>query len=249
LYEEPIIRDGVRIIQTTKTYIGSELDLFEEARRWKQYLSNILKPYIYGHVLEVGAGKGSTTSFLLNNKVKSWCCLEPDPKLCEEIEYKIEVGALPSKCNAFCGLISDIPAEKYFDVIIYIDVLEHIANDKAEVVLAGLHVQKEGNLIILAPAHNVLYSPFDKAIGHFRRYNRSSLSDLKPEGFTRHACRYLDSVGLLASLSNKLVFSSAMPTLNQVLFWDRCLVPVSIILDRLLNYKLGKSLVSVWSNK
>ena len=145
-------------------------------------------------------------------------------------------------------MISDLPADKKFDVIIYIDVLEHVANDEAEMSLAGLHVGKEGKLIVLAPAHNLLYSPFDKAIGHFRRYNRSSLSDLKPEGFTQHTCRYLDSVGFLASLSNKLILSSAMPTHNQVLLWDRCLVPVSIIFDRLLNYKLGKSLVSIWSN-
>ena len=50
-------------------YPGKELALFEEARQWKRYLAEKIKPYISGTVLEVGAGISETTPYLLNSKV------------------------------------------------------------------------------------------------------------------------------------------------------------------------------------
>jgi hypothetical protein len=37
-----------------------------------------------------------------------------------------------------------------------------------------------------------------------------------------------------------------MPTLHQILFWDRFLIPVSRVADRLLGGSLGKSVLGVW---
>ena len=45
-------------------YVGSELELFSEARNWKAYFSRVLAPYVRGQVLEVGGGIGSNTPYL-----------------------------------------------------------------------------------------------------------------------------------------------------------------------------------------
>ena len=50
------------------------------------------------------------------------------------------------------------------------NVLEHIEDDKEELNIAVSKLNQGGHLIILVPAHNELYSKFDKEIGHFRRY-------------------------------------------------------------------------------
>ena len=61
--------------------------------------------------------------------------------------------------------------EKKFETILYISVLEHIKDDKDEIDTALSKLKKGGYLIICVPAHNYMYSKFDKEIGHYRRYS------------------------------------------------------------------------------
>jgi 2-polyprenyl-3-methyl-5-hydroxy-6-metoxy-1,4-benzoquinol methylase len=144
------------------------------------------------------------------------------------------------------GTLADLPPGQSFDTLLYIDVLEHIERDAAEMIRARDRLNDGGHLIVLAPAHPFLYTPFDAAVGHFRRYTRSSLRAAAPGGLRERSMRYLDAAGLLASAANRLLLGQAMPTLHQILFWDRFLIPVSRVADRLLGGSLGKSVLGVW---
>ena len=62
-------------------------------------------------------------------------------------------------------------------------------------------------------------------------------------------CFYLDSVGLCAALANRLLLRQSLPTLKQILFWDRTIIPVSRALDPLLGGALGKTVIGVWERK
>jgi hypothetical protein len=125
-------------------------------------------------------------------------------------------------------------------------VLEHIADDAAELVDARRHLAAGGHLIVLAPAHQFLFSPFDAAIGHYRRYDRAGLVGLEPPGCVLAACRMLDSVGFFASLANRMLLSSAMPSRGQIAVWDKYLVPLSRSVDIALGYRFGKTVVAIW---
>ena len=57
---------------------------------------------------------------------------------------------------------------------------------------------------------------------------------------------YLDSIGMLASLGNRLILKSSMPTRRQIALWDRLMVPISRLADPLLGHRLGKSVLGVW---
>jgi hypothetical protein len=111
---------------------------------------------------------------------------------------------------------------------------------------AAKHLKPGGKLIILSPAHQWLFTPFDKAIGHFRRYSRTSLSKIGPEDCVEVKVIYLDSAGMLLSLANKLLLQQSMPTIKQILIWDRWVVPISKLLDPILFFNLGKSVVGIW---
>ena len=65
-----------------------------------------------------------------------------------------------------------------YDVIILFDVIEHIQNDSEFLNKALRHLKKNGLLVISVPAHNFLYSKFDKEVGHIRRYNKSIMSEV-----------------------------------------------------------------------
>jgi hypothetical protein len=75
------------------------------------------------------------------------------------------------------------------------------------------------------------------------------LAELTPAGMTCEAWFYLDSVGLLASLANRALLRQSMPTKAQIAVWDRILVPTSTVVDRLLNFTVGKSVVMVWRRR
>jgi SAM-dependent methyltransferase len=151
-----------------------------------------------------------------------------------------------SGCELVVGTLSDLPRHERFDAILYMDVLEHIENDAAELGQAARRLERGGHLIVLAPAHQWLCTPFDRAIGHYRRYNAAMMRRLTPPETVLERLRYLDAAGICASLGNRLLLSSASPTVKQIKTWDGMLVPISRRLDPLLAYKLGKCVLAVW---
>lgn len=228
------------------SYKGSELELFEKAENWKTYYQNLIRDYLGHEVLEVGAGIGATTRALCGEKRIRWVCLEPDPALADRIQSLIDNHELTSACEVRVGLVSDLPPEDTFDTIIYIDVLEHIENDREELESSLSHLKPRGYLVVLSPAHQWLYTPFDEAIGHHRRYNKNTLLAVIPEGLERVELKYLDAVGALASAGNRLVLKSKSPSAKQLAVWDKLMIPLSRMVDPLLGYRVGKTVLGVW---
>lgn len=230
-------------------YVGDELEIFQHARNWKNYYRSKLIAYISGDVLEIGGGLGATARVLCSDQAQSWTSVEPDPALAARMRADFEKQPLPSKSPAevIVGTIDDAPAGKRYDAAIYIDVLEHIEDDRAELLRARDRLKPGGHLVVLCPAHQYLFTPFDAAIGHFRRYSRKTMAKVgEVEGLTRQKLFYLDSVGMLASLANRLFLKASMPTLKQIQFWDSKLVPPSRLLDPLTFFRVGKSVIGVW---
>ena len=232
----------------TGAYVGSELELFADARNWKHYWGSIVRPHLGDRVLDVGAGIGETAKTLATDHHKRWVCLEPDRRMVEQIAHRINSRELPGICEPRIGTIDDI-GERDFSAVLYIDVLEHIKDDREELRKAAERLQPDGRVVVLAPAYQWLYTPFDRAIGHFRRYTLPDLRALTPPQLFELSGVYLDSVGLLASLANRLVLKSKMPTRRQIAIWDGAMVPVSRITDRALFYRVGKSILAIWRRR
>jgi SAM-dependent methyltransferase len=222
-------------------YPGSELGLFEKAVNWKRYWRAQIAPFVHGNVLEAGAGIGSNTRLLADLSYQSWTCLEPDAALAAQIE-------LPTgQHRKITGTIADLPGS--FETIMYIDVLEHIEDDAAEMARAAARLTPGGYLIVLAPAHAFLYAPFDAAVGHFRRYSRASLRKVAPVVLRESKIIHLDAAGLLASTGNRLLLRQSMPTESQILAWDRLMIPISRAVDPLFGHRLGKSVLGIWQRE
>jgi 2-polyprenyl-3-methyl-5-hydroxy-6-metoxy-1,4-benzoquinol methylase len=226
-------------------YPGGELELFARARRWKSYLESQVRPFLGPDVLEVGAGLGATTEALCRRSHKSWVCLEPDARLAAAIVASRANGRLPSCCHVVVGTIRSASLGT-FDSVIYIDVLEHIEQDGAELQIASRHIASGGHLVVLSPAHAWLYSEFDRSIGHHRRYTAGALRALAPPGFRLVRLRYLDSLGALTSAANRLLLRQQVPTSTQITVWDRLMVPVSRVADPLTGYAVGRTRLAVW---
>jgi hypothetical protein len=234
------------VTQSEYEYIGEELDLFALAVNWKQYFRSQLADVIRGDVLEVGAGIGETTRHLCDGRQRSWLCLEPDAQLAARLESNIAHGGLTPKPRAQVGTLSDVDPTLRFDAILYIDVLEHIEHDADELTRAAALLGRGGCIVVLSPAFGFLYSEFDRALGHFRRYTKRSLASAFPTSLERKRLRYLDGVGFLASLANRLLLHQSIPSRQQIELWDRRMIPLSRHIDRVVQYFFGRSVLAVY---
>jgi SAM-dependent methyltransferase len=233
-------------MNSTFEYVGHELDQAALATNWKTYFGSRLAPYIVGDVLEVGAGLGGTTVHLRDGRQRSWVCLEPDATLARKLEDRLAGDSSKVPTRVVVGDLSSVPESEQFDCILYIDVLEHIEDDRGEVIRAMGHLKPGGTLVVLCPAFMVLFSEMDRALGHFRRYTKSTLAAVFPPELRRVELFYLDSLGMIASLANKLLLKQGAPNEGQVRFWDGTIIPVSRVLDRVLLFALGRSVIAIY---
>ena len=229
-------------------YSGSELEIFSQAQNFKQYYFDLAKNYLFStfDVLEVGAGIGSQTQ-IFSSKItfKTWTCLEPDLHNIDLIQDKY------TDDNRFVFVPSTLVnfvTDKRYDLIILADVLEHIPNDSSALEHLVSLLAPNGILLIYVPACQFLYSDFDASIGHFRRYSSPTLNYVIPKSVRIETLKYFDSLGWFLSFANKLILRSSTPSLRQVLFWDRVLLPVSIFLDKIIDYRFGKNIFCVVKN-
>ena len=219
-------------------YSGRELPLMARATHWKSYVAALVRPHLGPSVLEVGAGIGSNIAYLRHPPVRAWTAVEPDAAQAAQIRAP--------GVRVLAGTIDVIGAAERFDTILYLDVLEHLADDAAELRRAAAHLAPGGRLVVLAPAHRWLTSPMDAAVGHYRRYSAGELRALTPPGCGLEVLVQIDSLGCLASLGNRLVLRQEQMTAWQLRLWDGVLVPLSRRLDRWLGFRCGRSLLAVW---
>lgn len=222
-------------------YVGNELDLFRHATAWKAYYSSVLRPYVRGAVLEVGAGLGGTTPFLVNPAVRSYTAIEPDPDLCSRLSAELSGLGRDYQLSVSDRTVVNLSQDEKFDCITYIDVLEHIEGDRAELAVAAEHLSPGGVIAVLSPAFEVLRSPFDDAIGHWRRYTRRTLESVFPQDLEVVASRYFDALGAGLSFANRFLLKSDQPTVKQIQFWNEWVIPLSRALDPLLSRFWGRS--------
>ncbi len=225
-------------------YIGSELNVFALAVNWKRYFAQLIRPFLHGHVLEVGAGIGETTLALWRPGLGQWTALEPDARMAKGLRSLAFPGG--THPEVVVGDIGSIDPTAQFDTIVYIDVLEHIHDDARQLEQAARRLAPGGHLIVLSPAYQALYSAFDRAIGHERRYTRHSLEAAFPSTLVRVKTFYADAVGMLLSFANSLILRQSLPSRRQILFWDRVVIPLSRRLDPLVGRRFGRSVIAIY---
>ncbi|HEY8946525.1 MAG TPA: class I SAM-dependent methyltransferase [Polyangiaceae bacterium] len=225
------------------SYVGNELQLFLKATNWKTYWASRLRPFVRGKVLDVGAGIGATFDYLGASATR-WTCLEPDRALCEQLRVRLAGRADAPRVT--CGTLASLPADERFDTVMYVDVLEHIEHDREELAAAAARIDAGGSLIVLSPALPILFSPFDRSVGHFRRYTVRTLDALTPRGLRVHNWFFLDGLGVGVSVFARLAGRST-PRATEVALWDKLIVPVSRVTDAFTSRFFGRSLVMIWT--
>lgn len=143
------------------------------------------------NVVDYGCGTGWTLSYL-NNKMNF--------KSCMGLDGSKQAIDLARQHGSFYHLIDPdtVKIPKEADLVLALDVIEHIEDDRAFVDSLMRDASSVRRIMISVPSMPSLYSPWDRALGHYRRYSKRSLTAL------------IQSVGLRVTFIS-YAFSFLMP--------------------------------------
>lgn len=192
-----------------------------------------------GNIIDFGAGMG-TLSVIFRDKFQ----INP---ICIEIDDANISCLVDRKLDYFKKLEF---APKKSDAIFSSNVLEHIEDDIGVLDSMKNNLKEGGRIYLYLPAKMMLWSQLDEAVGHYRRYEVRELKEkCERAGMKVIKIHYSDSVGFFASLFMKVVgYNSAggIGSPKSLQFYDRCLFPISKILDRCgMKYLFGKNIILI----
>lgn len=144
-------------------------------------------------LLEVGAGAGQNLSTLAAFGTVD----------------AIEINALGREAIRARAIARDVfaehvpfPLERHYDVVCALDVVEHIADDRAAIRWMCALLRPGGLLIATVPAYRWLFSDHDRALGHHRRYTRAGLVATLPDDMQVQTAAYFTHLAFpLAALA------------------------------------------------
>jgi len=142
--------------------------------------------------------------------------------------------------------IDAVRSEGAPDSILYVNVLEHVEDDSAELASIYSLLRRGGHALIFVPANRWLFGSMDRQLGHYRRYSMAELRDkCEKAGFTVCLASHFDFFGVLPWwVKYCLLRSSAMEPAT-VRFYDRWVVPLSRAIETRISPPVGKNLLVV----
>lgn len=219
-------------------YNGWELDFFDKAEAFRKYQFSLIKDHLNGNIGEIGPGNGI---FLENYKsfANNIDLFEPSINFFNVLNKK-KSDKIKIHNTTF------IEKPFFYNVLLYLDVLEHIEDDYRELEKAHKSLKNGGKLIVSVPAFQLLYSNFDKDIGHYRRYTKKTfLGLIHSFRFSKINIQYYDSIGFILSLGSKIFKQNYKKNFKaKIKIWNK-LLPFSKILDLVILRTFGKSLFAV----
>jgi SAM-dependent methyltransferase len=224
-----------------------DLECLAASKHFFDWVLEEFEPYLRGNVLEVGAGTGTITRKLVERHSDvSIVALEPAENLFVSLDA---YAALTERVTAEKGTLDgyDAPQRGAFDAVLYVNVLEHIADDEREIKLAADELRPGGAFLMFGPGLEALYSELDHKAGHYRRYSlRPFRRIVEGAGLNIVVLRYFDVLGVLPYLVVYRWLHRTEISGSTMWGYDRLIVPLSRLIQRILrNPPAGKNVILV----
>ena len=155
------------------------------------------------HILDVGCGDGLFWPYLDTlGEVEG---IEPDASLVaadSPFRQRIEL----------CGFLDGRERPARYDLVLMLDVLEHIEDETAALSRVSEMLVSGGRYILTVPALMSLWSHHDVINGHYRRYRRPQLVHaLEEAGFVVERCHYFFWWSVIPLLARRMLFRKDSP--------------------------------------
>jgi SAM-dependent methyltransferase len=215
------------------------LDNLDGATNYLTWIIDLVRPYLRPPILDFGAGHGTVTERLA--AFGPVTALDASPRC---------VALLQERLAGHDGIdivggVDALDGRRYGSIVL-INVLEHIEDDVAILRELRDRLAPDGKVVLFVPAHRLLYSRFDRMIGHFRRYERSTLrATIGAAGLESEVLRFVNPVGAVGWLVIAKLLGRVPTSPGAIRFFDRRAVPILRRLDRWVRPPFGQSIVCV----
>ena len=224
-------------VESTMDDVLSDLD---GADNYNDWLVQLFRPHLGPDIAEVGAGSGTITALLAEHGRVT--AVEPSP---------IGVGRLrerfcdDDRVEVIAGEISGLEDESV-DAVVMSNVLEHIADDHGALREVARVLRPGGRVVLFCPAFDLLYSNFDRRIGHHRRYRRRDLCRrVSGAGLEVVDAYYVNLPGALAWWVVARLLGRNPTASGSVSLWDRVAIPIIRRVERFWRPPFGQSVLVV----
>ena len=223
------------------------LKAIKDADAFNSWMYSQIAPFVESPVLEIGSGIGNISK----------CCLADGHSLTmtdirsEYIDFLKDAFSERTEDILQLDLVDEHFDQNYssyigrFKTVFALNVIEHIEDDNRAIQNATKLLCDGGKLIILVPAHAILYNKLDSNLFHFKRYGFRDLSKLmETSPLKLEIIKGFNGLGIAAWVYGGLFSRKGVIAGGDMKFYNR-LVPIAKWVDKITFFKLGLSLIAV----
>jgi SAM-dependent methyltransferase len=223
------------------------LKAIKHAEAFNSWMYSQIAPFVESPVLEIGSGIGNISK----------CCLADGHSLTltdirtEYIDFLKDTLSEKTDDILHLDLVDENFDQHYssyfgrFKTVFALNVIEHIEDDNRAIQNATKLLCEGGKLIVLVPAHPILYNKIDSNLFHFKRYGFRDLSTLmETPPLKLDTIKSFNGLGIAAWVYGGLFSRKGVIAGEDMKFYNR-LVPFAKWIDKITFLKLGLSLIAV----
>ncbi len=209
------------------------LNRLERTPRFNRWLADAVHPWLGDRVLEIGAGIGNITQYLMPRMRYVVSDINES-----YLHYLQSMGAAKPYLRVD-RIDLEVPSsfdshEAAFDTVVCLNVLEHVEDPMVGLRNIARALEPGGRTVIYVPQGQALYSPLDEALGHRCRYDRRTLTqELEASGFTVEHLQDFNRVSVAGWWWNGRITGRHNFSRWQLKLFD-LLVPLFRLVDRFL---------------
>jgi SAM-dependent methyltransferase len=218
------------------------LESLAEAENYNRWLAELTRPHLGDDPVEIGSGLGGNAALWLAAGAPRVTVSELDQATLDRLRQRF---AGDERVTVERIDLADPPVASH-SACVALNVLEHIEDDVAALRGAGRLVRPGGAVVVFVPAFPFAAGRFDRAIGHFRRYTRRTLTRaFESAGLRVALVRYVNAPGLLAWFLSVRLLGQTPRSGPLLRVWDRSVIPLARRSERHFTPPFGQSVLAV----
>jgi glycosyltransferase involved in cell wall biosynthesis len=209
------------------------LHSLEKAQHFNRWMAEAIAPYVGARVLEIGAGIGNITTWLLPRDF--YLASDINPHYLDYLK-NLSLGKPYLKVARLDLEDSQCfePWQGKFDTVVCLNVLEHVRDPLLALRNMYDALQPGGRLVLYVPQGQQLYSSLDEVLGHRCRYSKKMLGEeLRSVGFELETLRDFNHFGVPGWFLNGKLLKRRHFSRNQLKIFN-VLVPAIRRVDNLV---------------
>ena len=233
------------VTMTQSRYTVEDQERMSRARNYFAWQARLVRGELGRRVIEVGCGCGNFTAALLDREAV--IAVDIEPACIERLKRRFDGRA---NLHAF---VCDVASSEFRslarfrpDSCVCLNMLEHVADDCAALESMASVLTRGGAIALLVPAFPSLYGAIDRNLGHHRRYTRGAMRALAARaGLHLRRLHYVNAAGFFGWWTNARILKRQAQSERQIAVFDRYLVPLMAVAERVAPPPFGQSLLAV----